>query len=282
MARITALVMRIVWASRPTNVNIAIAANVFTAAGVLILFIVNLVFAQRIIRAYHPHFGWHKLANLVFRFLLFSVIALLVIVITGTVQSFFTLDPNTRRIDRDLQLFAGVYLAVIAFIPIPAVLLAALFPRKTRVEKFGSGRFRTKTRLVVFTSFLLALGAGFRIGVNFAPRPLNDPAWYHSKACYYCFNYVIELIVVYLYTVLRFDRRFHVPNGASGPGDYAGGLRKQTSLTERVNSEQDVFGPAAADGNDSLNRPIASRREEEREWEERARKELGGSASDTV
>src|SRR4051812_36148694 len=32
MARIAALTMRIVWATRPTNVNIAIAANVLTVA----------------------------------------------------------------------------------------------------------------------------------------------------------------------------------------------------------------------------------------------------------
>ena len=237
MARISALTMRIVWASRPTNVSVLIAASVFTAAGVLLLFIVNLIFAQRIVRAYHPGFGWHKHVTMGFRFLLFSVIGLLIMVVTVTVHSFFTLDAGIHDKERKVQLFAGTYLALLAFLPIPIVIAAALFPRKTRVEKFGSGRFRTKVRLLLFTSTLLALGAGFRLGVNFAPRPLNDPAWYHSKPCYYCFNFVIELIVVYTYVIARFDRRFHVPNGASAPGDYS-----------RVNRESEVFG--TGDDND--------------------------------
>ncbi|KAH8889185.1 hypothetical protein GQ53DRAFT_748323 [Thozetella sp. PMI_491] len=231
MARIMALTMRIVWASRPTNVSIAIAANIFTAAGVLLLFIVNLIFAQRIVRAYHPSFGWHRAISIGFRFLFVSVVAMLIMVITVTVHSFYTLDADAHDKERKVQLFAGTYLAVLAFLPIPIVLAASLYPRKARVEKFGSGRFRTKIRLILFTSTLLALGAGFRIGVNFSPRPATDPAWYHHKAAYYCFNYVIELIVVYTYVIVRFDRRFHIPNGSSGSGDYSG-----------INKESEVFG----------------------------------------
>ncbi len=257
MARIAALTMRIVWASRPTNVSVLIAASVFTAAGVLLLFIVNLIFAQRIVRAYHPSFGWHKHVTMGFRFLLFSVIGLLIMVVTVTVHSFFTLDAGIHDKERKVQLFAGVYLALLAFLPIPIVILAALFPRKTRIEKFGSGRFRTKIRLLLFTSTLLALGAGFRVGVNFAPRPISDPAWYHSKPCYYCFNFVIELIVVYTYVIARFDRRFHVPNGASAPGDYSG-----------VNRESEVFG--TGDDND----PDLVAQQDQEQWVNAAEREL--------
>lgn len=233
MARIVSLVMRIVLASRPTNVSIAIAANIFVAAGVLLLFIVNLLFSQRIVRAYHPSFGWNRTVTIGFRFFFFSVVALLIMVITTTVHSFFTLDMAVRQKERDVGLFAGTYLAVLAFLPIPIVITAVLVPRKKdhKIDKFGSGRLRTKVRLLLFTATLLSLGAGFRVGVSFSPRPINNPAWYHHKAAFYCFNFVIELIVVYTYALARFDKRFHIPNGSSGPGHYG-----------RVNTEAEVFG----------------------------------------
>ncbi|KAK3391038.1 hypothetical protein B0H63DRAFT_130643 [Podospora didyma] len=222
MARIVALSMRIAWSAYPRDINVAIASQIFTAAGVLLLFVTNLIFAQRMIRAYHPFFGWARGTTFLFRFLFVSIVLVLVMVITVSVQSFFTLDHNTRRIDRDIQLFCATYLAVIAFLPIPIVLVAALVPRRTRIDKFGQGHFRTKFGLLTFTATLLAAGAIFRAANSFAPpRPLDDPAWYQSKACYFCFNFVIELVVVFTYALSRFDRRFHVPNGSSAPGHYS-------------------------------------------------------------
>ncbi|KAK4448063.1 hypothetical protein QBC34DRAFT_439427 [Podospora aff. communis PSN243] len=221
MARIVALSMRIVWSAYPRDVNVGIAAQIFTAAGVLLLFITNLVFAQRIIRAYHPFFGWNRGVTMMFRGLFGSIVAVLIMTITVTVQSFFTLDPDTRRIDRDIQLFSATYLAVLATLPIPLVTLAAIIPRRTRIDKFGEGHFRTKFALLIFTTTLLAAGAIFRAAIAYNPRPIQDPAWYQSKACYYFFNFGIEIIVVYTYALSRFDRRFHVPDGSSAPGHYS-------------------------------------------------------------
>ncbi|KUI69119.1 hypothetical protein VM1G_03996 [Cytospora mali] len=279
MARITTLVLRIAWASYPRNVNVAIAASILVQAGVLLLFIVNLIFAQRIARSYHPRLGWSWAAGAAFQFLYFCVLAMLVMVITATVDSFFTLDVKTRRIDRDIQRFVGTFLAVLAFLPIPITILAVASPRsQRRPEKFGQGRHSTKRWLLLFTSTILTLGAGFRIGVSFtAPRPANDPAWYHSKACFYCFNFVIELLVVYVYTISRFDRRFHVPNGSSAPGHYSGirvvesgkGKDRETAMGGReINRERDVFGDEGkSDDATELNKM-------EIDWEARAREEL--------
>ena len=62
------------------------------------------------------------------------------------------------------------------------------------------------------TALLLTLGAGFRTGVAYAQtRPAEDPAWYDSKACFYVFNFVTELGVIYLYAMARVDRTFYVP-----------------------------------------------------------------------
>ncbi|KAF3767766.1 hypothetical protein M406DRAFT_253186, partial [Cryphonectria parasitica EP155] len=283
MARITTLTLRIVWASYPHDVNIAIAASIFVQAGVLLLFIVNLIFAQRIVRSYHPKFGWSRGLGWVFKFLYFCVLAMLIMVITAVVDTFFTLNVSTRMKDRDITLFAGTFLALLAFLPIPIALLSMLIPRSHRPEKFGQGRYRTKLSLLLFTSFILSVGACFRLAVNYTtPRPITDPAWYHSKACFYCFNFAIELVVVYLYAISRFDRRFHVPNGSSAPGHYSGskvgkdGRRASTGARSaaggpslEVNRESDVFG-------DDEEPALQDRRQVE--WEASALAELNKSA----
>ncbi|KAJ1324573.1 DUF3112 domain-containing protein [Microdochium nivale] len=268
MARSMAMIMRIVWASHPDNVRIALAANILAQAGVIILFIANLFFTQRLVRAYLPAAGWHKATGLALKLLVVCVIACLVMIIVTVVHSSYTLDRAAQNMDRNVQLFAGTFFAALAFAPVPIVLTALLISRSRqqqrpqnsqntttltgdttssssnpdekqeqqqqqqqaattidgRPEKFGTGRLRTKVRLLLFTSLLLTLGASFRIAVNFMPRPLGSPAaWYHSRACFYCFNFVIEITCSALYAAVRFDRRFHVPNGAKGPGDYSGG-----------------------------------------------------------
>ncbi|MCJ1365199.1 hypothetical protein MMC16_004320 [Acarospora aff. strigata] len=240
MARIVTCIMRIVWAVNITNVRVAIAAQVFVAAGVVLLFIINLIFAQRILRATHPHFGWHKLFSLAFKIIYATIVISLVMLITCTVQSFYTLNNNTRRIDRDVQIYGQVLFAFVAFLPIPLVLGSLLVPRRTRVEKFGSGRFRTKIAVLLAAAVLLCLGASFRVGTNIkAPRPKNNPAWYHSKACFYIFNLTIELVVVAMYAMVRVDKRFHVPDGSHGPGDYS---RSQRDM-EKEETFNDAVGP---------------------------------------
>lgn len=62
----------------------------------------------------------------------------------------------------------------------------------------------------------------------------------------------MEITVVYLYLLLRVDRRFHVPNGSKGPGDYSGqnekGDRRDSSSRGsgvRIMSEEEVFDDAS-------------------------------------
>lgn len=251
MVRIVAMVMRIVWATRPTNVSIAIAAQVFTSAGVLLLFLINLIFAQRIIRAAHPNLGWHKAFSRTFHALYVLLLLVLIMVIVTIVQSFYTASANTRRIDRNIQLAGTTYLTVISSLPLPMVVLGLIVPRKTRLEKFGIGRWRTKVAILLTSAVLLCLGASFRCGTAYLPpRPLSDPAWYHAKWCFYFFNFVIEVIVIYLYIAVRVDRRFYVPNGSKRAGDYSGsnkiedkedGVGSQGQVQTRIMSEEEVF-----------------------------------------
>ena len=180
---------------------------------------------------------------------------MLAMVITATVQSFYTLNPDVKRIDRDLQMTATTYFLFISFLPIVLVVFGLIVPRKTRVEKFGSGRWRSKIAILLTSAFLLCLGATFRSATMYKnSRPLNNPAWYDARWCFYFFNFVIEIIVIYLYLLVRVDRRFYIPNGSKGPGDY---LTEQTqqlptqtsdapprsslSSATRILSEEEVF-----------------------------------------
>ena len=249
MARIASCVLRIAWATRPTNIRLAIAAQIFVAAGVVLIFVINLIFAQRIIRAAHPHGGWHPLFSRLLISIYVLIIVSLVMIITATVQSFYTLNLNTKRIDRDIQLYGQTLFAIVAFLPIPMVIVGLIVPRKTRVEKFGSGRWRSKIHILLTAALLLCLGATFRVGTNYKnPRPRNNPAPYQNKACFYIFNFTVEILVLILYVVLRVDLRFHVPNGSHGPGDYSGRNQQETEpgdgVMGRVNTEGEVFDDA--------------------------------------
>ncbi|OHE92272.1 hypothetical protein CORC01_12441 [Colletotrichum orchidophilum] len=247
MARNAALVLRIAWSTHHNNARLTIAATILAAAGVIILFIVNLIFTQRLVRSIHPHFGWGRIPSLAFKALYAYVIICLIMTITITIISFYTRNPSTLHTARIIQLLSGTSLAALAFLPIPILIATLLAPRRSLHEPFGKGSLRTKLILVFFTATLLSLGAGFRVGVSYTtPRPASDPAWYHQKACYYVFNYVIELIVVYTYALNRCDRRFHIPNGSSAPGHYSAGVKetKRSSSTTNINDLEAERSPS--------------------------------------
>ncbi|MDI1491577.1 MAG: hypothetical protein OHK93_002786 [Ramalina farinacea] len=224
MARIVTQIMRITWACHPTNVSVAIASQVFVAAGVVLVFVINIIFAQRIFRARHPHLGWHRIAHYSFIGIYVLIVVTLVMLIISVVQSFYTLNAHTKHIDRAITLYGQTLYAIIAFLPIPIVLVSVfILPRaQKRPEKFGSGRWRHKIGILLVSSGLLCLGAAFRVGINYTggTRPREDPAGYQSKACFYIFNFGVEIVVVLAYVVVRVDKRFWVPDHSHQAGDY--------------------------------------------------------------
>jgi hypothetical protein len=227
-----ALFLRLAWAATTTTTTtthggagggsggLSIAANTFTAAGTPIVFVVNIFFAQRLVRAFHPQFGWSMRARVVHRLLVAAVVACLVMSIVAGVETVFTLEPATRSRDRTVLLLSGTLLAVLAFVPVPVVALAAALPRG-KPERFGTGSWTAKVLLLVSTSLLLTLGAIYRVASNWATRPLNDPAWYHGRAPYYICNFVVDLVVSSLYLAFKFHQRFYVPSKCKGPGSYS-------------------------------------------------------------
>lgn len=225
MCRVVTCILRIASATRPTNIQLALAAQIFVAAGVLLIYVVNLIFAQRLIRAQHPRLGWSFRFGMFFKLTYVVVAFTLIMVITVTVQSFYTLSTNTRRIDRDVQLYCATFFAYVSFLPIPLTLLGLILPRKKRLEKFGTGRWRSKIFVLLLGSFIVCLGASFRCATSYLdPVPIRQPLpSYFSRACFYVFNFTLEILVIYLYLIARIDKRFHIPNGAKGPGQYARG-----------------------------------------------------------
>lgn len=130
-----------------------------------------------------------------------------------------------------MLLIMSTWLTILAFLPIViivyllwCVVRPVFFPAveayQVPFEDFGEGPLSTKTLLLLFTSCLNALGAGFKLGTNFDARPIDHPTWYHSRAAFYIFNFTIETIIVYAYFLVRIDKIFWVPNGAKGPGEY--------------------------------------------------------------
>ncbi|KAI9372204.1 hypothetical protein BJX61DRAFT_508155 [Aspergillus egyptiacus] len=222
MARITTLVLRIVWANRQRNVRIAIAANIFVNAGILLVYIVNLILAQRILRARQPHIGWHPILRTGSKIFYYLIPAALIMVITSSVVSVYTLNPDVRSSCRDVQLAAITYLLIFTCLPVVHAFLAIFLPRSTDEETFGEGSMGAKVIIVTLSTCMCIMIAGFKAGTIWSPvRPVNDPAWYHSKACFYVFNFFLEILILCLLTFSRIDKRFHIPDGSTRPGDYS-------------------------------------------------------------
>ncbi|KAF7193178.1 hypothetical protein HII31_05522 [Pseudocercospora fuligena] len=226
MARILTCSLRIGVAYHPTNVSLSIAAQILLNAGVLIVYVVNLIFAQRIIRARQPEIGWHPVFRAFFKILYGLVGLALVLVITFIVIQFYTLDTELRQACRDVQLAAITYLLFVTVVPLVILAVTWSLKRSPRAEKFGTrdsygGGVDTwsmgqKSLILLVSALLCTLGAGFKAGSQFEdPRPKSDPAWYQSKAALYVFTFLIEILILYMFLLTRVDHRFWVPDGSS-------------------------------------------------------------------
>lgn len=221
MARIGTLVLRIAWANRQNNIRLAIAAQVFVNAGVLLIYIINFLLAQRILRAKQPQLGWNVVLRTASKALYVSIVGALAMVITSLVLTLYTLNQNTRSKCRDVQLTAITYLLVFTTLPLFEVAATYLLPRSKDEETFGAGSMRSKVIIVITSTCICMFIAGFKAGVAWSPpRPATNPAWYDSKASFYVFSFVLEILALAVLTASRIDKRFIVPDGCKGPGDY--------------------------------------------------------------
>ena len=236
MFRITASVLRISWAAKPQSVPLAIAASLFVAVGDVVGFVVDLNLAQRILRAVHPDVGWHPALKIAF-IIVYTLIPVSVVILVGfATDSYYTLDMSKLMNSRDAELYGATYFAFAAILPVLLLLVVLCIPRQNEIEPFGTGSFRAKVMIVLFGSTTLSLGAWFRCSTDYlTPRPVNHPAPYQSKACFYIFYFSLEILVIYTYLVVRIDKRFYVPDGSQGPGDYSKSMLnegKEKEITE--------------------------------------------------
>lgn len=223
MARITTCSLRIASAVHPHNVSLSIASNIFVNAGILIVYIVDLIFLQRIVRARRPEIGWHKFPRVLYKVFYALVALALILLITFIVLSFYTRNAGLKQAARDIQLVCITYFLFIAALPLFVLPVVFLLPKSPRAEEFGKkGGMMSKALILTFSSLLCTLNAGFKAGANYpTPRPISDPAWYQKKAAFYVFLFVLEILIVYFFLAVRVDQRFHVPNGSSKVDTYA-------------------------------------------------------------
>lgn len=238
----------------PTNIRLGIAAAIFVNIGTVLLYFANLFFAQRIIRAQHPRFGWSKAFAPVVPVLLVILVLAVIMVIVVSIQSFYTLNPNTRRIDHDIQLYVSTAFAVISFIPFLMVFISTCVRQipginAHAIDKFGAGSMRSKICLLCSMSLLLATADSIKAGAAYLPEvpqfvagietQVAEPVpWYDSKGVFYGLGLAPEIIVLYVYAVFYVNLRFVVPDGADRPFSYAGGF----TFAGEAGNEKTGFG----------------------------------------
>jgi hypothetical protein len=241
MSRVVTSILRIVSVSNAQDVRLALAAQIFVAAGVLILFFINIIFAMRLVRSTHRSVGWHPAFGVAFKVLFLIIGVTLIVVISATVQGSYTLDAQTRVTDRALQIYGSTILAIVATLPLLMTALTLMIPYSP-LDEFGTGRLRTKVITLLISTTLLSIGAWYRCGITFqTPVPRTQPLPRSlGKGPFYILNFLFEFQTVIMYAILRVDQRWHIPNGAKGPGSYS--KPQQLSDLEMQNSR-----PTSAD-----------------------------------
>lgn len=220
--RIVTCSVRIAWAASPTNPNLGTVAQVFNSAGIIILYIVNMILAQRILRAKQPQIGWNRAFRLAFKLFCGLLIGTLIMGIVALALSTSTTSRQTLASLRSVTLASTTYITILTLLPLVILGVAFLAPPPGQQDYFGVGSMLGKTVLVVISSCLAIIIAGFKTGTTWqAPRLANNAAWYHSKAAFYCFNFMLEITILAIFVIFRIDKRFYVPDKCSKPGDYS-------------------------------------------------------------
>jgi hypothetical protein len=194
------------------------------------------------VRSLHPCFGWHRILSTILKILWAIIPLTLIVIIYATVQSFYTRRPRTLFIDRALTLYGTTFLAVISFLPLPILALTFALPRHQSADNFGQGRLSTRVVVLLTGATLVCFGASYRAGTLWrTPVPMSEPLpGYYHKAAFYVVDFGVEILTVFLYAIVRVDRRFHIPDGARGPGSYQNSEALDGERGKEKESEQDT------------------------------------------
>jgi hypothetical protein len=230
--RIATMSLRIAQTQDVLSINLLITARVFTTAGVLLLYLLNFVLSQRIMRSWHPRFGWSRTMSWAFIAFYLTVPLTLFALIGCFVDSIYALDTHTRTQDADVVKYGITYFLVVAAFPIPFIIVNWLIRKAKKKERRDepkeerhqcptmAGNATRSALVIMVAALLLVIGQIYRTGSGWAkPAPLLHPAWWDSKACFYVFEFVPEVLVIILYAVVRVDRLFFVPGKSGGEVD---------------------------------------------------------------
>ncbi|KAI7645930.1 hypothetical protein KC318_g19707 [Hortaea werneckii] len=242
MSRIATCSVRIAWAAHPSNANLAMAATIFAAVGILIVFVIVLLLAQRILRATHPKLGWSRTVSGSLKATYFGLFLAIILVIAFTILNYFTLNSDLVNIAMWIQRAGILYMLLFNLIGPVLVLLSLILPRLREFatpDNFGiRSTMASKYVVLGVTMFFTLFIVGFRMGTAWADaRPAFDPAWWESKAAYYIIEYGFEVVIVYWLMLVRFDQKFWIPNKSHGPGDYSRKTALGTSKIEAAGNE---------------------------------------------
>ncbi|PWN23278.1 hypothetical protein BCV69DRAFT_280887 [Microstroma glucosiphilum] len=239
MSRITACVFRLVWATRPGDSDISLVASVFLNAGILLVYIMNNFFAWRMVRSAHPSFGWNPIVRKLNAILLWGCIALIPLIVLIVLR---VKEPRVAHIQRGATIMSRIaqtYFLVVAVSS--AFLLAYAMTRPGQPkDPFGRHSWNGKAVVLALGITFACIQSGFRTGTTWAQAPLaSNPAWWDSKAAFYCFNFAMDVCILFTYLVGRIDQRLHVPNGSNGPMSYSKSAT-ETSLHSESTEKKDI------------------------------------------
>jgi hypothetical protein len=188
---------------------------------VSVIFAINLVLTQRVLRAIHPKLFWHPVVSKLFVFLLGSVPFFIIFNIVALSASFFVTSASGAKTTKDLLFLGSSWNLWLCLFPIIFIGIFGTIPSPTKIENFGIGRFRFKIVLVIYSSATLFIGAIVRLIAAAQTHPIDNPGQVDSKPIFYLTGFVLEILVVILFVLARFDLLFHIPDGCTGPGQYA-------------------------------------------------------------
>ena len=233
MSRIVACIFRLIWATQPTNTDISLVAAIFLNAGILLVYIINSFFAWRMVRSSAPSFGWNPIVRWVNRVMLFLVPGFLIpfiVILVLRIKS--PTRPHVQEASKILSRIVLTYFLVIAVQPL---FLLAFAMTKGPKDAFGRGSWNGKALVLLISTILAVIEAAFRCGTNWTTAPLaTNPAWWDSKAAFYCFNFTLDVCILLNALIWRVDQRFWVPNAADGPMSYS-----TTEGTTRVDKDEE-------------------------------------------
>lgn len=218
MSRVIACALRIAITYNPQNLKVTIASTVFLNAGPVLVYLLNLALAHRIIQALYPRTRRH--ASVFYLFMALSLLTVLIVgmVLTAIVQSFFKLNANTHRIDRDVQLAGLTYFAGVSFLPLPLAIYAILPKgRRGMLSYFGHHKPEANAIILAAGTLFICLGATYRCATIWSwPVSFKNPEpEYDNMGCFYVFYFTMDVLVIFLYGIGRIDQLFFVADVAA-------------------------------------------------------------------